>query len=112
MFLRFNVIISNRRFILSAVISKGKDLLFRRRIDFPVPEEPSPFGRLKIEIVAVNVTSVQSIDKRFFSDNNHIFKFFIKGFKNLPSSFFFNSENLLSSIDQCTGSFIQTFKTR
>ena len=25
---------------------------------------------------------------------------------------FFNSENLLSSIDQCTGSFIQTFTTR
>ena len=45
----------------------------------------------------------------YFSGNNHILKFFIKG---LPSSFFFNSENLLSSIDQCTGSFIQTFKTK
>ena len=45
----------------------------------------------------------------YFSGNNHILKFFIKG---LPSSFFFNSENLLSSIDQCTGNFIQPFKTR
>ena len=41
-----------------------------------------------------------------FSDNNHILKFFIKGFENLPSRLFFNSENL------CMGSFIQTFKTR
>ena len=87
-FLRFNVIISKRRFILSTVISKGKDLLFWGRINFPVSEEPSPSGRHKTEIVAVNVTSVQSINKCFFSDNNHILKFFIKGFKNLPSSFF------------------------
>ena len=45
----------------------------------------------------------------YFSGNKHILRFFNKG---LPSSLFFNSENLLSSIDQCTGSFIQTFKTR
>ena len=37
-----------------------------------------------------------------FNYNNHIFKLFTKGFENLPSSFFFNSENLLSSIGQCT----------
>ena len=36
------------------------------------------------------------------NDDNHILKFFTKGFENLPSSFFFNSENLLSSIEQCT----------
>ena len=29
-------------------------------------------------------------------------KFFTEGFENLPSSFFFNSENHLSSIEQCT----------
>ena len=69
-------------------MSKGKDLLFWEKINFPVSEEPSPSERHKIEIGAVNVTSVQSINKRFFSDNNHILKFFIKGFKNLPSSFF------------------------
>ena len=39
-----------------------------------------------------------------FSGNNHILKFTI--------NFFFNSENLLSSIDQCMGSFVKTFKTR
>ena len=37
-----------------------------------------------------------------FNDDNHIFKFFIEGFENLPSSFLFNSEILLSSIGQCT----------
>ena len=37
-----------------------------------------------------------------FNDDNHILKFFTEGFENLPSSFFFNSENLLSSIGQCT----------
>ena len=56
-----------------------------------------------------------------FNDDNHILKFFTEGFENLPSSFFFNSKNLLSSIEQCTwlhfftscsGSFIQTFATR
>ena len=83
-FLRFNVIISKRGFILITVISKGKDLLFWERINFPVLEEPSPSGRHK----TLNVTSVQSINKCFFSDNNHILKFFMKGFKNLPSSFF------------------------
>ena len=37
-----------------------------------------------------------------FNYNNHIFKLFTKGFENLLSCFFFNSENLLSSIGQCT----------
>ena len=37
-----------------------------------------------------------------FNDDNHILKFFNEGFENLPSSFFFNSENLLSNIKQCT----------
>ena len=76
------------RFTLSTVVFKGKDLLFWERINFPVSEEPSPSGRQKIEIGVVNITSVQSINKYFFDDNNHILKFFIKGFKNLPSSFF------------------------
>ena len=86
--MQFNVIISKHWFILSAVISNRKDLLFLERINFSVSEGPSPSGRHKIEITAVNVTSVQSINKCFFSDNNHILKFFIKGFKNSPSSFF------------------------
>ena len=34
--------------LLSAVISDGKDLLFWGRMDFPVLEEPFPFGRHKI----------------------------------------------------------------
>ena len=51
---------------LSAVISKWKDLLFWERMNFTVLAEPFPFGRLKIEIVAVNVTSVQSINKCLF----------------------------------------------
>ena len=87
-FLRFNVIISKRGFILITVISKGKDLLFWERINFPVLKEPSSSGEHKIETVALNVTSVQSISKCFLSDSNHILKFFIKGFKNLPPSFF------------------------
>ena len=37
-----------------------------------------------------------------FNDDNHILKCFTKGFENLLSSFFFNSENLLSSIEQRT----------
>ena len=36
-----------------------------------------------------------------FNDDNHILKFLTEGFENLPSSFF-NPENLLSSIEQCT----------
>ena len=51
---------------LSAVISKGKDLLFWERMNFAVSEEPSPFGRHKIQIVAVNVTSAQRINKCLF----------------------------------------------
>ena len=37
-----------------------------------------------------------------FNDDNHFLKFFTEGFENLPTSFLFNSENLLSSIGQCT----------
>ena len=37
-----------------------------------------------------------------FNDDNHILKFFTEGFENLPPSFIFNSENLLSSIEQST----------
>ena len=37
-----------------------------------------------------------------FNNNNHILKFVTESFENLPSSFFFNSENNLSSIEQCT----------
>ena len=37
-----------------------------------------------------------------FNDDDHILKFFTEGFENSPSSFFFNSENLLSSIGKCT----------
>ena len=38
-----------------------------------------------------------------FNDDNHVMKFFTEDFENLPSSFFFyNSENLLSSIGECT----------
>ena len=37
-----------------------------------------------------------------FNDGNYILKFFTNGFKNLPSSFFFNLENMLSSIEQWT----------
>ena len=65
---------------LSAVISKGKDLLFWERINFPVPEEPSPFGRHKIEIVAMNVTSVQSISKCLFKWQQSYFEIFDKMF--------------------------------
>ena len=36
-----------------------------------------------------------------FNDDNHISKFFTEGFENLPSSFFFYSENLFLSIGQC-----------
>ena len=52
----------------------------------------------------MHVASVQCIKLRNISsnDNNHILKFFTKGFENLPSSFFLNSKNLLSSIEQCT----------
>ena len=50
---------------LSAV-SKRKGLLFRERMNFAVSEEPSPFGRHKIEIVSVDFTSVQSISKCLF----------------------------------------------
>ena len=37
-----------------------------------------------------------------FNDDNQILKFFNEDFENLLSRFFFNSENLLSSIEQCT----------
>ena len=39
-----------------------------------------------------------------FSNDNHILKFFTEGFENIPSSFvfFFSSENLFPSIEQCT----------
>ena len=37
-----------------------------------------------------------------FNDDNHILKFFTEGFENLPPSLIFNSENLLSSIEQST----------
>ena len=42
-----------------------------------------------------------ALRKVSFNNDNHVLKFFT-GFENLPSSFFFNSENLLSSIEQCT----------
>ena len=63
----------------SSVLGKNQFSCFRRTI---------PFWKTEIEIGVVNITSVQSINKYFFDDNNHILKFFIKGFKNLPSSFF------------------------
>ena len=47
-----------------------------------------------------------------FSDNNHIFKFFTEGFENLPSSFFFNFENLLLSIEQYTWLHLYTLPTQ
>ena len=37
-----------------------------------------------------------------FNGDSHILKFFTESSQNLPSSFFFSSENLLSSIGQCT----------
>ena len=49
----------------------------------------------------MHVVSALCIENVSFNDYNHILKFFTEGFENLPSIFFFNSENLLSSIEQC-----------
>ena len=60
----------------------------------------------------MNVTSVQSISKCFFKWKQSYLEVFHQRFLKFTIPFFFNSENLSSSIDQCTGSFIQTFKTK
>ena len=82
------------------LLTKGKDLPIWERIHLLVLEESSPFGI--ISFVAVHVASVWCTKKLSFNDDNHILKFFTEGVENLLSSFFFNSENLLSSIEQCT----------
>ena len=84
-------------------------------MNFPVSEEPSPTKILentKFKLLLWMSLVFRASTNVCFSGNNLILKFYIKGSKNLPSSSFFNSENLLLSYEQCTGSFIQTFKTR
>ena len=78
---------------LLAVICKGKDRLFREKINFLVLEDRKFKLLLSMSLV------FRASTKIYFSDSDHILKFAIKGF----DDFFFNSGNLLSSIDQCMG---------
>ena len=82
---------------------KGKIFMFGKESMFPIGmEESSPFRRHKIEILAVHVASVQCIKKCFFQWQQSYFEIFNWRFwKFTIIKLFFNSENLLSSIEQC-----------
>ena len=88
------------------IFSFGRKSVFLFQKNHPLLEDTIFKLLLWISLVFRPSTNVP------FSANNHILKFFIKSFENHYQVFFFNSENLLSSIDQCTGSFIQTPKAR
>ena len=84
------------------LLPKGEDLQFQERIHLPVFEESSAFRRHKISIVAVHVTSVRCIEKHIFLMTAIIFWNFPPKVLKIYDQVFFNSENLLSSIGQCT----------
>ena len=61
-----------------------------------------PFLKTKFKLLLCMLLVFCALRNISFNDDNHILKFFTKGFQNLLSSFFFSSENLLSSTEQCT----------
>ena len=82
--------------LFQQLFPKREDLSFRERIHLPVSEDTKFKLLLCMSLVFGASRNVS------FNDDNHILKFFTEGFENLLSRFFFfNSENLLSSIEQC-----------
>ena len=81
---------------------------FQKRKIFPFRKE-SIFPFLKNHLLSKDtkfklslcMSLVFGISKNVSFNNNHILKFFTKGFENLLSSFLFSCENLCLSIEQC-----------
>ena len=73
----------------------GKESIFLFRKNYPLSEDTKFKLSLCMSLVFSASRNVS------FSVDHHILKFFTEGFENLPSTCFFNSENLLSSSEQC-----------
>ena len=74
----------------------GKESIFSFWKNHPLSEDKQFKLLLCMSLV---VGAMRNIS---LSDDKYIWKFFTEGFENLPSSFSFNSENLLSSSERCT----------
>ena len=86
----------------SSYFQKGKIFPFRRESIFPFWKNHPLLEDTKFKLLLCILLVFRASKNISFNDDNHILKFFIKGFENLLSSFFFNSNNLLRVFGQCT----------
>ena len=86
---------------VSAVTSKRRRSSLSRKNPFSGFGRIIPFRKTQFKLSLCMSLVFGASRNVSFNDENHILKFFTKGFENLPSSFLFNSENLLSRIGQC-----------
>ena len=99
---------------------KGKIFHFGKESIFPFRKNHSLSEDKKIKLSLCMSLVVGAPRNVSLSDDKYIWKFFTEGFENLPSSFFFNPENLLRVLSDARGrnfssrseSFVQTFTTR
>ena len=84
------------------LLPKGKYFPFGKESVFPFWKKHPHSEDTKFKLSLCMSLLFCALRNVSFNDANHILKFFNEGFENLPSRFFFNFGNLLSSIEQCT----------
>ena len=82
---------------------KGKIFHFGKESIFPFRKNHSLSEDKKIKLSLCMSLVVGAPRNVSLSDDKYIWKFFTEGFENLPSSFFFNPENLLRVLSDARG---------
>ena len=82
------------------LLPKEEDLLIWKEYFFPFQKNYPLLEDTKFKLSLYMSLVLCALGNASFNQNNHISKLFTKGFENVLSVFF-NSENLLSSIEQC-----------